>query len=202
MLKFFENKDNKIIEEEEVKSNFFPLTPKQKKRLLPLVVCLFVGIFLMALGSFWGGDASPPMLEAEEPLNENNVTVANKENSLCHDLEEILAKMAGVGEVSVYISYAEGERLEYAVDATTTTRKVEEKDNDGSIRTTSEISESGQMVMGENQPVLIQESKAEIQGVMVVAAGAENLQVKADLILAVQKLLGVPAHRIQVSPAG
>jgi stage III sporulation protein AG len=49
-------------------------------------------------------------------------------------------------------------------------------------------------------PVIIKTKKAEVRGVAIVAAGAENIKVKASIIEAVTRVLDVPAHRVSVLP--
>jgi len=115
-------------------------------------------------------------------------------------LEGILGQISGVGNVSVSVVFAEGPTREYAVNVSTTAKEIEEKDQSGGVRTTTERTENGEMVMveGRQQPVLVKESMPKIQGVLVVAQGAENPYVKEKLFKAVQTLLQVPAHRITI----
>ena len=47
-------------------------------------------------------------------------------------------------------------------------------------------------------PVVIQRIKPEIKGVVVVADGAGSSSVCQDILNAVEALLGIPRHRIQV----
>ena len=49
-------------------------------------------------------------------------------------------------------------------------------------------------------PIIVGEIKPEIRGVLVVAKGAENIQVKKWIIEAVTRSLGVPSHRVAVMP--
>ncbi len=49
-------------------------------------------------------------------------------------------------------------------------------------------------------PIVIETKKPEIRGVVVVAQGAENIEVKKWIIEAVTRALGVPSHRVAVMP--
>ena len=48
--------------------------------------------------------------------------------------------------------------------------------------------------------LFLQTKKPEIRGVLVVAKGAENIQVKKWIIEAVTRALDVPSHRVAVMP--
>ena len=119
-------------------------------------------------------------------------------------MERILGEIVGVGKVSVSVIYAEGPTREYAVNVSSTQRDTEEKDQAGGVRSTKEITENGEVVLleGNQQPVMIKESMPKIQGVLVVADGAEDPLVKEKVFKAVQGLLQVPAHRITVCTRG
>ena len=49
-------------------------------------------------------------------------------------------------------------------------------------------------------PVVIETKKPAIRGVLVVAKGADNIQVKKWIIEAVTRSLDVPSHRVAVMP--
>ena len=49
-------------------------------------------------------------------------------------------------------------------------------------------------------PVVLRTEKPKVRGVLVVAKGVDNIQVKAMVKEAVIKALDVPAHRVSVSP--
>jgi stage III sporulation protein AG len=49
-------------------------------------------------------------------------------------------------------------------------------------------------------PVVVETKKPDIRGVLVVAKGAENIQVKKWIVEAVTRVLGVSSHRVSVVP--
>jgi len=121
------------------------------------------------------------------------------------DLEGVLSLIAGAGEVAVSITYRSGPRQDVVQDVSHTTRRTEEKEPSGTTRVTEEEQETVQTVMarpqGQDQPVISRQEAAEIAGVLVVATGARDPQVREMLTRAVQTLLGLPAHRVQVVPS-
>ena len=57
--------------------------------------------------------------------------------------------------------------------------------------------QNGNVASG-NSPVVVKEKQPEIQGVLVVAQGANNSMVKQAITESAQTLLGIPAHRVTV----
>jgi len=53
---------------------------------------------------------------------------------------------------------------------------------------------------GNELPLVVEEGEPRYRGVLVVARGVEDPEVKARVIEALQVLLGLPAHRITVLP--
>ena len=53
---------------------------------------------------------------------------------------------------------------------------------------------------GADRPVMVREAKPTIKGVLVIAAGAADSAVKANLTRAVEAGLGIPTYKITVLP--
>ena len=49
-------------------------------------------------------------------------------------------------------------------------------------------------------PIVVETKKPAIRGVLVVAKGADNIQVKKWIVEAVTRSLDVPSHRVSVLP--
>lgn len=146
------------------------------------------------------GVAEPP---AVNTLSEQ---ITRDETELETRLTEILSQVDGAGQVQVRVNLASSTQQLYAINSSTNRRTTQEKDSNGAVRTISEITDEGQMVMergeksGSDLPVVIKASKPEILGIVVVAEGASNEQVKLTLTKTAETLLNVSAHRICVEP--
>ena len=108
-------------------------------------------------------------------------------------LESIIAKIDGVGNVSVMITLSSGPEYVYATDEETQTNKNE---SNGTITSTS-ISTSSPVIIS-NEMVVIKEIMPSVGGVVVVAGGAGNTKVKLEIIKAIQALVDVPQANIEV----
>ncbi|WP_378955572.1 hypothetical protein [Pelosinus sp. sgz500959] len=139
-----------------------------------------------------------PMEMVKSPLPSNNTY----EEVLEGKLSLILAKVKGAGTVAVHITLENSSTQEHAKNMIKESKVIQEKDTSGGIRTTTETKESEQILMskenGIDRPVLVQEIKPLIKGVLVLAEGASDSIVKANLTKAVEAGLGVPPYRITV----
>lgn len=170
-----------------------------------LLLAGLVGVLLILAGS-WLGErrVQPPAPPGGDREVMAPVAGAGSEVTP-QDLEAILSRIAGAGEVTVSITYRSGPRQDVVQDVSRTSRRTEEKDPGGTVRVTEEEQESVQAVMarpgGQDQPVVSRQEAPEIAGVLVVASGARDPRVCERLARAVQTLLGLPAHRVQVVPS-
>ena len=77
-------------------------------------------------------------------------------------------------------------------------------DQQGGERKVLDQSEEEQLVIireGDKEvPIVLETKKPQVRGVLVVAKGAENVQIEKRIIESVTKLLDVPSHRVSVMP--
>lgn len=126
------------------------------------------------------------------------------EEEMENRLERILGQIQGAGKVSVNISLASGPTYEYATNVMANSKTTKEEVNGGS-RVIDESIEEGKLVItrGQNSneaPVVIREQKPEVQGVLVVAEGAGNPNVRMELGRAVETALGISSYQVHVVP--
>ncbi len=110
----------------------------------------------------------------------------------------------GVSDVSVMVSLETSPEQVVQVNRDNRQQVIEEEDSRGGTRKTTDTTQRDQVVVvnqgsGE-KPVVIKTRQPKVRGVLVVARGVENAQVKRWIVEAVQRVLDVPAHRISVLP--
>lgn len=192
-----ENKKNKLGD---------LLGNKQKMTSLLLIGTLIIGISLF--GSYPFKNDSQKMTTNPVEIVSTETEINRAEKELENRLETILSQIEGAGQVEVSIFIATGTRYEYAINVSANKRVIDEQDQGGGIRMTTEDNSADQFVLirgnqtGQEQPVVIQEASPQIQGILIVADGAKNIKVKMQLLQAVQTALGLDVHRIQVLPRG
>jgi stage III sporulation protein AG len=114
-------------------------------------------------------------------------------------LEDVLSNITGVGEVKVMITY-EGS-VEY-ITANTSNVNTTSTSDGNRINSTTSTTTSPVIVSsnGSSKPVIVKEIQPDIQGVIVVAEGAESAKVRLELIRAVMVALGVGADKVEIFP--
>lgn len=183
----------------------------QSKNMTKYLFMGSLGIAFLLLGGLFSNnqvpqdEASPqgekiPQITQQEAIP----SIAEAEKALEQRLQEVLGQIEGVGQVTASVSLASTKEQQFAVNTVAGSKVTNEKDPSGGSRVITESTDNDQLVLVHQEqgsrelPVVIKESKPEIQGVVVVAEGAADPWVKADLAKAVQTLLNVPAHKVSI----
>ena len=118
-------------------------------------------------------------------------------------LKEVLQKVEGVGAVEVMITLQTSAEKVVEKDTPSTRQTVEESDSAGGSRTTQEESWSEETIFREEEdgsrtPYVVKQIEPQVEGVIVIAEGGGNAQVKQEILEAVQALFPVEAHKIKI----
>jgi len=188
-------------------SNFFE--KKGKKGVQNILLLLLVGVALLLISAYLTSsrnDDGPPAASALSPTHAEQAFIAETTTTaascLAEQLEEILSLVAGVGQVRVMLTMGAGS-VDFALNSQQTTSITLEEDGEGGIRNVESINSSITYVMirqsdGSEMPLMLAQFLPAIEGVIIVAQGGGDIHVRAALTHAVQALLGVAAHRVQV----
>ncbi|MCX7747498.1 MAG: stage III sporulation protein AG [Clostridia bacterium] len=184
---------------------------KERKKIIEnAVIVIIIGIIIIiAGGSIFGGDKKEEGKNGADKIEPGSVETAAKVNStketgdLEKNVESILEQIGGAGKVSVMITYVSGSELVPAYDTKRNQNDTLERDNGGGTRDVKQSDTESRVVYSEDQggqkkPVIVKEILPPVKGVVVVAEGAHDPVVKENLCKAVQVLLEVPIHKIQV----
>jgi stage III sporulation protein AG len=133
-----------------------------------------------------------------------NKAVAAYEEKYESQLKKALQQMLGVNDVTVVVNIDSTDKKVLEKNRVSKSQTTEETDREGGERKVQEASTDEQLVIirdGEKEvPIVVETKKPEIRGVLVVAKGAENIQVKKWIVEAVTRALDVPSHRVAVMP--
>jgi len=170
------------------------------KRLIWLGV---VGVFLLLSGGMLDNFSTKLSSDVQrESVQSPMVAASSYDELVTKKLEAILSKVKGAGTVSVHVTLENSNTEEYAKNIVKESKIIQEKDTSGGIRTTTETKESEQILVGKengvDRPVIVQEIKPMIKGVLVIAEGAYDSTIKANLTKAVEAGMGVPSYKITV----
>jgi stage III sporulation protein AG len=138
-------------------------------------------------------------------LNKSSVnhSILDEEKQYEDELKASIEDMLGVTEVRVLVDLDSSEQQILETNKSSQTQTTEESDKSGGHRTIQSNSTNEQAVInsGNNQrPIVVQTKKPIIRGVLVIAKGAENIEVKKSIVEAVTRALDVPSFRVAVEP--
>ncbi|BAU27421.1 stage III sporulation protein AG [Aneurinibacillus soli] len=118
-------------------------------------------------------------------------------------LKEVLQTINGVGQVEVMVNLESTEEVVVEKNRNSSTQTTKEADKGATRDITNETNQE-QIVLAKSNtgdaPVVTKTIKPKVRGVVIVATGAGNLQVKAWILEAVQRSLGVPSYKISILP--
>lgn len=185
---------------------WYPQSKVSKAVSLRSVLLGGLGLALLVVGSIIAPD-KPAQENIPAPAPQaQNIEANNRsyEEILEGKLANKLSQIQGVGTVMVTVTLESGPQQEYARNVVRESRLTQEKDNNGGTRVTTETKENDQILVsresGAERPVVAREIKPQIKGVLVVAEGAADSQIKGRLTRAVEAAIGIPSYKITVLP--
>jgi stage III sporulation protein AG len=188
-----------------------------KYRYMIIVLCIGA-VFMLAGNIFYKRQAQTPNAPAAKmnqsspqdvPAFGQNKSAENKDISSYEqqyesELKTALDDMLGVKDTKVVVNVDSTEQKVLETNKNTKNSTTEETDANGGKRKVQDSSTDEQMVIVRNgdqeSPVVVQTKKPEIRGVLVVAKGAEDIEIKKRIVDAVTRVLDVPSYRVAVMP--
>jgi hypothetical protein len=123
-------------------------------------------------------------------------------NKLEERLEGILSKISGVGNVEVLINYSESEEIVAMYNENRKETSTQEEDETGGTRVITENDIKRDVIYkeegGEKTPITQKTVMPKIEGTIITAEGADDANVKENIIQAVSAATGLASHKIQV----
>ncbi len=180
-----------------------------KKNIENLIVFLVLLIVtIIAVNTIWNEDEEKSSIKEDNTKKSVYVTQSDSkqnyenENSLEERLASILSKIEGVGNVNVLITYSETQETVAMYNENQKETATEEADTGGGTRTIKEKNYSKEVIYkeesGEKIPVTQKVMMPKIEGAVIIAQGARNADVRANIVQAVEAATGLATHKIQV----
>jgi len=196
-------------------TSFFPGGEKKPTTLQYVIVILVLGIAFMLVSNIVTSNQSQT-IETMNTTNQNqeqavfkqkdsnNSSIRSYEDEYENQLKEALETMIGVDDVTVVVNVESTSEKVLEKNKVIQSQKTNETDREGGTRKVEDQSIDEQVVIvrqGDKEaPIVIKTEKPEIRGVLIVAKGAENVQIKKMIIDAVTRVLDVPSHKVAVLP--
>jgi len=144
---------------------------------ITIIIILIIGTLLMLLPGAFEKKPEKTTLLAEEP----NYT---------EELKKILSEIKGAGDVEVMITYLQTSEKRLAYE--TKSDKYDRGDSGYEENT------DRQAVLSSGEPVVLSQSYPKVKGVVVIAKGASDAKVKADILEAVTTAFDIASHKVCV----
>ena len=188
---------------------------KSKRKIENLIVfAIILIITIISINLIWNGDkkessdnnnTSSKILASSNKISniDTGQTTENlTSNELENKLKNILSKIQGVGEVEVFINYSESSEIIPMYNENSQTSTTEETDTSGGTRKIEETDSQKEIIFQENdgtKEIITQRViEPKIEGAIITAEGARDVNVKTNIIQAVEATTGLATHKIQV----
>ncbi len=203
----FKDKLKKIVGNSEEQGN----NKRKIENLVFLVIILIITVVI--INYVWSGDKSSNKKVTNSTgkqlaTTNNNQTLASSQYnntesiSLEEKLEDILSKIEGVGSVKVFINYSESSETVAMYNENSKTSTTEETDKSGGTRKVEQTDSQKEVIYqeqnGTKTPIVQKTVEPKIEGAIITAKGAGDINVKTSIIQAVEAATGLATHKIQV----
>lgn len=183
---------------------------KKIENMVFLVIILIITIVI--INYIWNGSkssnktltntAGKQLATTQNSQSSNNSQSGINSNNLEERLENILSNISGVGDVKVFINYSESSETVAMYNENSKTSVTEETDTSGGVRKVEETDSQKEIVYqedsGSKTPIVQKTIEPKIEGAIITAKGASNINIKTSIIQAVEAATGLATHKIQV----
>ena len=157
----------------------------QKKYIALIAGLTVLGIFFLSFGGETPADTNNYSAEAVV----SNSNSDDKEKKLA----EILSQVEGAGKVAVQINYSSAGETSYA-----TNEKRRTQNTQGTINEEEEETIAFYNNQGSEAALVLEKKEPVVAGILIVAQGADDAQIKRDLTTAAAVLFDLPEYKITV----
>lgn len=193
------------------KNMFSKKESNSKKKVENIVVFIIILIItIVAINYIWNGNNKEEKEITPQAENYNDVKKVSsevKEDDIETKLANILSNINGVGNVKVLLTYSETSTYVPIYNENTKDSNTTETDSSGGSRTISEKDSQKEVIFkedgsGNKEPITKNIISPKIEGAIITAQGADDANVKASIIQAVEAATGLATHKIQVFKMG
>ena len=174
-------------EKKKTKLNIFEKL-KNIKHIEIIVIAIFCAILLLIYSTSFS-------TKKTENVTTTTLTTEEYATYLENKLTSVLGHIQGAGKVNVMITLSCG--IEYVY-----TKNTEEVTTNSQSSGTSKTTKTEDLVFvsvsGKSTPVILKQNLPKVSGVIIVASGAKNINVRLELQKAVEALLDVQVENIEI----
>jgi stage III sporulation protein AG len=184
-----------------------------KRKVVNLIILFLCGVLLILIGDISSSFVNKKTVDKKSAVEVNNSTNSSSQNNsisnsyedtVKKELIDTLSAIDGVGRISVMIHFEGGAVEEVAKNYTDSSSKIQEKDNQGGNRITTENNRSQNVLVinqdGTTKPFILRTYNPTVAGIVVVAEGADDAVTRERLLIAVETVMAIPKAKISIMP--
>ncbi|MEG1613302.1 MAG: hypothetical protein RR357_03945 [Clostridia bacterium] len=166
---------------------------KKIKNIELIISIILIAIALLVYASTLGKDKKV-----------SQTTSGNTEAGYLNDevrLESILSTISGAGKVRVLITYDGTTELVTAIEEKINTTTREDDSGGSNLKSTTTDETTSPILItvdGKTTPMVVKELSPKIQGVIIVAEGANSIKVRLELLRAASTALNIEQNKIEI----
>ena len=166
---------------------------KAIKHIEIIIAVIFIAIVLLIYLSSGSAGIFNSSNTNDVVEDEISTTITQYTKDMEEKIVSVLANIKGAGNVSVMLNFEQGSELKIAYTTETITK------TENAIETTT-VTQSPVLVTNDNttSPIVLQEILPKPKNIIVVASGADDVNVRLELTRAVESLLNLPSSAIQI----
>ena len=176
---------------------------KQIENIIVFIIILIITVLI--INSMWSSNdkgSKDNNQDSSKVLAQTTSVSIDEQNDLETKLEDILGSIDGVGKVKVLIKYSESSTVVAMYNETTSESTTKENDKNGGSKDVKETENKKEIVYtdekGETKPITEKVVMPVIEGAIITAQGAKDVNVKSSIVSAVEAITGLAVHKIQV----
>ena len=175
----------------------------KKKQIENIVVFIIILIItVLVINNMWSRGENESKQDKTDTTKVLAQTSSSQQDNLESNLEDILETINGVGKVKVLIKYSESSTVVAMYNETISESITKENDGNGGSKDVKESEKKKEIVYtdedGTNKPITEKVVMPVIEGAIITAQGASNVNIKTSIVSAVEAVTGLPVHKIQV----
>ena len=175
----------------------------KKKQIENIVVFIIILIItVLIINNMWSSGVNESKQDKADTTKVLAQTSSSQQDDLESNLEDILETINGVGKVKVLIKYSESSTVVAMYNETISESITKENDGNGGSKDVKESENKKEIVYtdedGTNKPITEKVVMPVIEGAIITAQGASNVNIKTSIVSAVEAVTGLPVHKIQV----
>lgn len=186
-----ENKKTNKLMDSLMKIPFFKKL-KTIKHIEIIIVVIFISLLLLIY--FYGFKTEKT--SSASNMQSDNLTYINSSEyakELENKILKVVTSLKGVKNATVFVSLESGSEL--VIAKTTEEKTIQTGSGTNVTITTSPVLVSNG---GKESPIILAENLPKVQGIIVVASGTEDVNIKLNIYRILETIFSIPSDRIQV----